>query len=406
MDLITSLLLLLVASRVLGKIFKSLGYFPIIGEVLAGFLLGPAVFGFIKPTEGLNGIVELAIFLLIFAAGLEVDLKDFIRSLKGRAVIGGLISFVASFSIGLTLGTTFGWSLSASVIVGLCFSITSIPVALSFLNSLKLIDSKVGHSVMGTAVVLEILSMLILGISFDMHSDSSILDFIKLVFAKGFYLFLFFFLVMMVNKILRSEFRHIQRTQRLFSQLINYMGEEAVFGVGVLFVLLFSTFSEALGFHFIIGSFFGGLLLNKDIIGTNFFQSLTHTLESITKHFLTPIFFAYLGLLVQTGAFKEGVLIAVILGVGYLVKIGSSWFGARVAKFSNTDALKIGVILNSRGTFDLIVADLGLSRGYISSDIFSILVLFGLFSVVINPILYRRLFLEPEKEESPPPSLD
>lgn len=392
MHLITSLLLLLAVSRVLGKIFKSLGYFPIIGEVLAGFLLGPAVFGFIKPTEGLHGIVELAMFLLIFAAGLEVDLKDFIKSLKGKAFIGGVISFIASFSVAVSLGAFLSWSLYTSIIVGLCFAITSIPVALSFLNSLKLIDSKIGHAVMGYAVILEILSMLILGISFDMKADSSILEFVKLIFSKGFYLFLFFFLVMMVNKILRAEFTHIQRTQRLFAQLINYMGEEAVFGVGVLFVLIFSTFSEALGFHFIIGSFFGGLLLNKDIIGTNFFDSLTHTLESITKHFLTPIFFAYLGLLVQTEAFKEGFVIAVILGVGYLTKISGAWIGAKVASFSNKDALKVGIILNSRGTFDLIVADLGLSKGFISPSIFSILVLFGLLSVVVNPILYRRFF--------------
>ena len=394
MHLITSLLVLLTASRVLGRLFKSLGYFPIIGEILAGFLLGPSIFNFIKPNESLNGIIELAMFLLIFAAGLEVDLKEFVNTLRKKAFICGLSSFVVSFSVGLGLGVVFDWSLFTSIIIGLCFSITSIPVALSFLNNLKLVDSRIGHTVMGAAVIIEILCMLILGISFDIKSESTLLDFFKVIVVKGIYLFMFFFLVMAVNKILRSEFRHIQRTQRLFSQLIHYMGEEAVFGVGVLFVLIFSTFAETLGFHFIIGAFFGGLLLNKDIIGTGFFDSLSHTLESITKHFLTPIFFAYLGLLVQLDAFQNGTFIVVILGAGYTAKIASAWVGAKMIKFSNKDALKIGVILNARGTFDLIVADLGFAKGHINSDTFSILVLFGILSVILNPILYRQLFFQ------------
>ena len=300
--------------------------------------------------------------------------------------------FFISLSAGLGLGVFFEWSIFASVIVGLCFSITSIPVALTFLNNLKLTDTKIGHTVMGSAVVMEILSMLILGISFDLKPDSDILEFLKFVVIKSFFLFIFFFLVMAVNKILRAEFRHIQRTQRLFRQLISHMGEEAVFGVGVLFVLLFSTFAETLGFHFIIGAFFGGVLLNKDIIGTNFFHSLSHTLESITSHFFTPIFFAYLGLLVQLDAFQDGMFIAIILGVGYITKIGSTWLGAKFLQFSKTDALKIGIILNSRGTFDLIVADLGLAKGHINSDIFSVLILFGILSVILNPMLYRRFF--------------
>ena len=150
------------------------------------------------------------------------------------------------------------------------------------------------------------------------------------------------------------------------------MGEEAVFGVGVLFVLLFSTFAETLGFHFIIGAFFGGVLLNKDIIGTNFFHSLSHTLESITSHFFTPIFFAYLGLLVQLDAFQDGMFIAIILGVGYITMI-SAELRPELCRY-------------------LIVADLGLAKGHINSDIFSVLILFGILSVILNPMLYRRFF--------------
>ena len=258
MHLISSLLILLAASRLLGRLFKSLGYFPIIGEILAGFLIGPAIFGFLEPTKSLHAIVELGIFLLIFDAGLKVDLKDILSSLKGKALIWGLTAFIGSFSTGLLIGTALDLRFVTSIILGLCFSITSIPVTLNFLNNVKLSNTPLGHAIMGTAVILEILSLLVLGISFDIKEESNLMDFIQIIGSKGLFLLFFFFLVMIANRFLRAEFYHIQRTQKLFNQLINHIGDEAVFGMGVVFVLVFSTVAEALGFHFIIGAFFGG----------------------------------------------------------------------------------------------------------------------------------------------------
>ena len=406
MHLITSLLILLAASRVLGRLFESIGYFAIIGEILAGFLLGPAIFNFIDPDiDGLNGIVELGIFLLIFSAGLEVDLKDFIISLKNKALICSLVAFIGSFSAGLGFGAFFQLPFFSSVVIGLCFAITAIPVAIKFLKNLNLLGTETGNTIMGTAVIIEILSLLVLGISSGASEDSSLFEYIKMIIFKGGAMLLFFFFVMTVNKIFRSELHYIQRTQKFFNRLIQALGEEAVFGLGVLFVLIFSTVSESLGFHFIIGAFFGGLLLNKDIIGTNFFDSLSRTLRSITNHFLTPIFFAYLGLLIKMEAFEDVFFISALLGVGYGTKILSSWLGAKMAGFSKTDSLKMGFILNSRGTFDLIVADLALSKGYIDQKIFSILILFGVFSVVFNPVIYRRFFnkeIENSGKDPPP----
>lgn len=394
-------MILLAASRVLGRLFESIGYFAIIGEILAGFLLGPAVFGFIDPEiNGLNGIVELGIFLLIFSAGLEVDLKDFIVSLKSKAIICSLISFVGSFSAGLAFGSLFNLPFFSSIVISLCFAITAIPVAIKFLRNVNLIGTPAGNTIMGTAVVIEILALLVLGISSGANEDSNLLEYIKMIVTKGGAMLLFFFLVMTVNKIFRSELHYIQRTQKFFNRLIQALGEEAVFGMGVLFVLIFSTVSEFLGFHFIIGSFFGGLLLNKDIIGTNFFDSLSLTLRSITSHFLTPIFFAYLGLLIKMDAFEDVLFVSALLGAGYGAKILSSWLGAKMSGFSKNEALKMGLILNSRGTFDLIVADLALSKGYIDSKVFSILILFGVFSVVFNPVIYRRFYNKEEQFNS------
>ena len=394
MELITSLLILLVASRLFGRLFQALGYFAVIGEILAGFLLGPGALGFIETSESLEGIVELGIFLLIFAAGLEIDLKDFIISLKNKALLCGLFAFAGAFSSGLLFGLLFKLPFLSSVTVGLCFSITSIPVAMKLTGSFKLNGTLAGNTILGAAVIMEIVSLLVLGISSGAREERGLLEYLKMIFAKGFFMSVFFFLVMMINKFLRSEFRHIRRTQKLFRHLIGDLGEEAVLGLGVLFVLLFSAASEALGFHFIIGAFFGGLLLNKDIIGTDFFDSLSRSLESITSHFLTPVFFAFLGLQINLSSIEmdSWQFIAALIAAGYGSKIISSYIGAKLAGFSGRDSLQIGLVLNSRGTFDLIVANIALNRGYIDSKIFSILILFGVLSVVFNPLVYRRLF--------------
>ena len=393
MHLITSLLILLAASRILGRLFEAMGFFAITGEILAGLLLGPAIFNFIDPEiNGLSGIVELGIFLLIFAAGLEIDLKDFILSLKKKAFFCGIISFIGPFLMGLVFGFLFRLSFFTSIVIGLCFSITAIPVAIKFLRNTKMIGTLPGNTVMATAVIIEILALLVLGISSEANNNYKLFEYMKLIFIKGAQMLVFFFFVMAVNKMFRSELLYIQKTQELFNRLTSTLGEEAIFGLGVLFVLTFSTISEFLGFHFIIGAFFGGLLLNKDIIGTSVFDSLSLTLRSITNHFLTPIFFAYLGLLIQTEAFQDIRFVLSFLSFGYGVKILSAWIGAKISGFSQNEALKIGLILNSRGTFDLIVADLALTKGYIDSKVFSILILFGVFSSFFNPVLYRRLF--------------
>ena len=398
MHLITSLLILLAGARILGRFFQSLGFFSITGEILAGFLLGPAVFNFIDPkVDGLNGIVELGIFLLIFAAGLEIDLKDFIISLKNKALVCGLIIFTLSFGSGLGFGTFFKLPFFSSIVIGLCFSITAIPVAIKFLRSVNLIKTASGHTVMGAAIIIEIIALLVLGISSGADNDYTLLQYFKLIFIKGASMLGFFFLVMLVNKIFRSEIRYLQKTQVYFNQAIKSFGEEAVFGIGVLFVLLFSTISESLGFHFIIGAFFGGLLLNKDVIGTDFFDSLSRTLKSITGHFLTPIFFAYLGLLINLDAFENITFVVSLLIVGYGTKILASWIAVKVSGFSSEESFKMGLILNSRGTFDLIVAELALVKGYIDTKVFSILILFGVLSVIFNPVLYRQIYRDTKK---------
>ena len=361
-----------------------------IGEILAGLLLGPTLFNLVVPSKELNGIIELGIFLMIFAAGLEMNLQDIFGAIRKKALFCSLAGFLFSFLSGLGIGWFWNLPFLSSTILGLCFSITALPIVIRFMNNFNLIDTKMGHTIMGASVILDVFALLFLGVILNVQHIQNPLIFFKIISSKMAGMVLFFIVVMLVNKFLRSELLSTPQSKHIISKLISYLGEEAVFGAGVVFVLLFSTATEALGFHFIIGAFFGGLLLNKDIIGVGAFESMTKTLNSITDQFLTPIFFASIGLYFSVEAFDQPALLLSIMGVAYASKITGSGLGAKWVGFNTRESGQIGIALNSRGTLDLIVANIAFSKNYVDSKIFSILICTSIASLIINPMLYRQ----------------
>lgn len=405
MELMTHLLILVIMSRLLGRIFASFGYLEIIGEIIAGLILGPALLGIVEPSKELAGIVELGVFLLMFSAGLEMELREIVDSLKRRSLLLAACGFFIPLSAGIGVGYAFHLGLTQSVCIGLCMAITALPVVIRFLGSANILDTDLGHNIIGAAIIIDIAALLVLGIVFDTSEITSMGTLLSSVGSTGLKMIAFFTVILLVNRFLRSEIHHVKRTERLFKKLIDRFGEEAIFGLGVFFVMIFSAISEKLGFHFIIGAFFGGLLLNRDIIGEDYFKQMSHTLGSISNGFLTPVFFAYIGLQFSTDAFDNIWLAASILGAGYIFKTFGSWMGAKLAGFSKVNSLKAGVLLNSRGVLDLIVADLAFERGYINSTVFSILVILGISTVLVNPIMYSKL-VPSGKDEPPPETVD
>lgn len=389
LNIIGHLLLLLAGARFLGRCARFVGLSPVIGEIVAGLLLGPTVLQLVPLSQELSGIIELSVFLMIFAAGFEVDLQDLFSAIRKKAIICAVVSFLFTFSVGFVLGEIWNLSLLTSFILGLCFSITSLPVVLRFMENNKIKDTVMGHTIIGTTVILEVLVLLLFGIVLNIGTVTGILPFVRIIAINALSMFAFFGGVMIVNKIFRSDF-----FSRYSSTLINVfkrLGDDGIFGVGVVFVLLFSTATEALGFHFIIGAFFGGLLLNKDILGVNAFASMMNTLNSVTRHFLTPIFFASIGLQFSITAFSDPLLLISVITFAYTAKILGSGIGARLARFRGLETVQVGVALNSKGTLDLIIAEIAVSKSYLSSQMFSILICTSLLALIVNPLMFKKI---------------
>jgi Kef-type K+ transport system membrane component KefB len=165
MSLLSSLLLLIVVARLFGRLFARYNQPELIGEILAGVLLGPAILGLIEPNKALAGVTELAVFLIILNAGLEMRFSDIVGAMKGRGLMLAAISFFIPFGGGVLVAAAFGQDIMRMIFLGLCISITALPVAVKLMDSLGILHTPIAKFSLATAVVNDVAALFILGIS-------------------------------------------------------------------------------------------------------------------------------------------------------------------------------------------------------------------------------------------------
>ena len=390
MSLLTSLLILIVSARLLGKLFAKYNQPELIGEILAGVLLGPGLFDVIEPTAALSGISELAVFLIILSAGLEMRIGDILGAMKGRGLILAMLGFVIPFLAGAGVAALYELDVMRTIFLGLCISITALPVAVKILENLEILHTPIARYAIATAIVNDVTALLVLGVVLGLPSEPSagaVLITIGMALGK---LLLLALVVLAFNWALQALDRRQYSMQVLPETLVAYFGPEALFGIVVLFVLVFGSAAELLGFHFVIGAFFGALLLDKRHFLASRYDDLKNTLGSVTGGFLAPVFFAYLGLEFDIDALDDFGFLATVLAVSVLSKVLAGWWGGRVVGMSNREALGLGCILNGRGVMELVVASIAYQKGFIGAHMFSTLVLMGILTTFITPILFGK----------------
>lgn len=393
MSLLTSLLILIVCARLMGHLFAKYNQPSIIGEMLAGIILGPSLLNLIHFNEALSGISELAVFLVVLSAGLEMNFKDITDVLKGRGLIIALLGFIIPLASGIAVGVGFGLDASTTVFLGLCVSITALPVAAKILESFNLLKTDIARYSIATAIVNDVLALLALGVILDIPNESSILSLsISIAITSGKLIVLAIF-ILGFNWLLEIAKKKEFPLFKIPERLAGIFGNEALFGLLVLFVLVFGSVSEALGFHFVIGAFFGALLISKEFFIASRFKEIEHTLNSITNGFLGPVFFAAIGLEFSVHEISSGLFITIVLIVSVVSKILSGWIGGRLIGLTNTNSLGIGIILNGRGIMELVIASIAFQRGFISKGLFSTLVIMGVVTTLITPMLFKKYVL-------------
>ncbi|TAH50643.1 MAG: cation:proton antiporter [Betaproteobacteria bacterium] len=389
MSLLSSLLMLIVAARLLGGLSARLGQPAMVGEILAGVLLGPAVLNIIHPNPSLAGVSELAVFLIILSAGLEIRFSDIFGAMRGRGMLVAVVGFALPFVAGLITGTLFGHDLMRTLFLGLCISITALPVAVKLLSNLGILHSRIAHYALATAVVNDIVALFILGILLNLPQQQTFIDTLATIGTASWKLLALAAVVVALNQLLEWLDRREISVHAVPEALVRYFGPEALFGIVVIFVLVFGSLSEMLGFHFVIGAFFGALFLDQRHFLASRYEELSGTLNSVTTGFLAPVFFAYLGLEFTADAFDDLSFPIVVTLVSVASKVAAGWIGGRLVGMPRQEAIGLGCVLNGRGVMELVVAGIAYQNGFIGQGIFATLVLMGVVTTLLTPLLFR-----------------
>ena len=404
MSLLSSLLLLIVVARLFGRLFARYNQPELIGEILAGVLLGPAILGLIEPNKALAGVTELAVFLIILNAGLEMRFSDIVGAMKGRGLMLAAISFFIPFGGGVLVAAAFEQDIMRMIFLGLCISITALPVAVKLMDSLGILHTPIARFSLATAVVNDVAALFILGIVLNLPETLTLGDASAAVGIATLKLIAMGMVVLGLNHLLNWLEKRNINVQALPESMIKVFGPEALFGIVIVFVLVFGTISEALGFHFVIGAFFGALFLDKKHFIASRYKDLQGTLVSITNGFLGPIFFAYLGLELQLVSLSEWNFPLVVIVVSIVTKLFAGWLGGLMVGMDHRESLGLGAVLNGRGVMELVVAGIAYQNGFIGPTMFSTLVLMGIVTTFLTPIFFKQVYrgnkLEEYRQES------
>ncbi|MBX3723142.1 MAG: cation:proton antiporter [Turneriella sp.] len=402
MSLLTQLLVLIIAARLLGSLFKRFHQPAIVGEMLAGVILGPSVLNFIQADAALSGISDLAVFLVVLSAGLEMQFKDILDALKGRGLILAILAFFIPMAAGIAVGIAYELDTMRVVFLGLCVSITALPVAVRILQSFNMLDSEIARYSVATAVLNDITALLVLGVILNLPGYLSFESIGISVLNTGWKLLALVALILGFNWGLQKLIARGVNLHRWSEKLVEVVGTEALFGILIVFVLSFGSASEALGFHFVIGAFFGALLIDQKFFLASRYNELDHTLRAITDGFLGPVFFATLGLEFKATSVKSADFVAVVLAISIASKMISGWVGGRIIGLDNVKSFGVGIILNGRGVMELVIASIAYKRGFITQGLFSALIIMGVATTIMTPLMFRRWVLPrlPKKDQS------
>lgn len=374
------LTLLLVISVLSHFIISKFRQPMVIGEILIGMLISPALIGFtLINVDLVSSFAQLGAIVLLFMIGLECDLKMIYTRRNVMIAIGGVVvPWVAGFlALGILMpdaGTT------KSIFVGATLVATSVAVTASVLLEMDLIKKPVGTAILGAAVVDDILGMVVLAIAGGAAGNG--VDVINVIYlicmASGFVIIGLF-----------AGKRYLCRIIEIAEREGRERGlEHTAFVVAFTMALFYAYIAEVIGISAIVGAFVAGTVFSSLKMKSEF-EKGTQYLGVI----FTPVFFVSLGILFDLGDLLNHIWIAIIITIiAVISKVIGCGIPALACGMSIRDATAVGIGMSPRLEVALIIALYGLSTGIIGEDIYSIVIFMGLATALITPPLFRLIY--------------
>ena len=383
--------IILVIAKASGALSIRLGQPSVLGELLAGLVLGPTVINllgiipsFAEDTHlaaSITLFAEIGVLLLMFLAGLELEIGELLRSGRVSAVAGTLGVIVPLIG-GYLTARAFGVQSTEALFIGLALSATSVSISAQTLMELGVLRSKVGLALLGAAVFDDILVVLLLSTGSVLFGNGA---------SEGGSLWLI--VARMVIFLIVGSAAGLLLVPPVMRYVSRLPVNQVVVAFALVICLLFAWASEALGqVAAITGAFLAGLFLAR----TRFVHQIEEGVSAIAFGLFVPIFLVNIGLQANLRDIGGGLwLFAIVLTVvAVLSKVIGSGGGAKLTGFNNLESPRLGIGMISRGEVGLIVASVALSQALLQHENFSVLVFMVIIATVITPFLLRMSYRE------------
>lgn len=377
--LLAVLVALLAVTKVLGLLAQRIGQPSVVGELVAGIILGKSLLGILDPSDPIiHALAELGVIVLLFEIGLHTDIRALFR-VGGEAMAVAVVGVVLPFAFGYGVSTMLGLSTLPSIVAGAALTATSIGISARTLSDLGRLRSQEGQIVLGAAVIDDVIGLVILSVVGGIVSGVSV-SFPGIAGTTSIAVGFIAVALILGSLVVPPFFRFIDRLEA-----------SGTLGVaGLAFAFLLAWLASLAGSATIIGAFAAGILLHNTPQRARI-ESSTTTLGL----FFVPIFFAVVGAAVTLGAFSDVRVLAVgsaLLAVALLGKVAAGyapfWFKGR--------KLLVGVAMIPRGEVGLIFARMGLATGVLTSELFSAITMMVLATTLLTPpLLAYMIRLEP-----------
>lgn len=406
---LTQFAVLLAAARLMGALAQKLRQPSVLGELVAGILLGPAVLGHLLP--GVHGAIFphdqtqehllemlswLGMILLILRTGLEVDLRLW-RFLGRAALFTSLFGILIPYATGFVMGNALPASLLASgrsravlaMFLATAMSISAVKVIAKTLLELKLMRRDVGAVILAASMTDDTIGWVLLSVvsSIAVSGAVNVGTVLKPLSATA---AVVAFAILIGRPLVRYAIRFIERSRAL---------DHATTTAIVVLAFALAALTERLGIHAVFGAFIAGVLVTSS---PRVRQSTLDALDSVIFGVFAPIFFVYTGLRVTTLTLPPAGITLMILGVAIVGKVVGAGLGARIGGLKWATALAVGVGMSSRGSMELVVARIGMDLGVLSPPLYAAIVLIPMVTSLTTPVLLRFIVskVKPEAAEA------
>ncbi|UQR62094.1 cation:proton antiporter [Bradyrhizobium sp. C-145] len=408
--LVAQIVLLIGVGRGLGEIMQRIGQPSVMGELLAGIILGPSLFGWIWPEAQhaifpktpeqkamIDGIAQFGILLLLLLTGMETDLK-LVRRVGKAAIAISIAGILVPFAFGFALGEFLPDALLpdpharlvASLFMGTALSISSVKIVAVVVREMNFMRRNVGQIIVATAVIDDTIGWIIIAVIFSLASHGT-LD------------------IASVAKAMLGTFAFLAVSftigRRLVFQLIRWANDNLVSAAAVITVILLlmsvmAMITHLIGVHTVLGAFVAGILVGESPILT---RQIDERLRGLISSFFMPVFFGLAGLSADLSVLRDPnllMLTGLLVVIASVGKFGGAFVGGTLGGLNARESLALASGMNARGSTEVIIATIGLSIGVLSQNLFTMIVTMAILTTMAMPPMLRAALAKlPVNEE-------